>query len=90
MKKKAQTNYARWKKTANPDSTTAKALRKFRKASGLSQRELGKRAKFSQGYLGMIERGICQPRSKTLAPLIKTLNKLGVKCAFKDFGLEAP
>lgn len=90
MKKKAQTNYARWKKTANPNSATAKALRRFRKATGLSQRELGKRANFSQGYLGMIERGICQPRPKTLSPLIKALNRLGVKCSHKDFGLDTP
>ena len=89
-KKKKPTNYSKWKKNANPASRTARALQKYRRTAKLSQRQLGKLAKFSQGYLGMIERGLCQPRPKTMTPIIKALNKLGVKCDHADFGLEAP
>lgn len=85
--KKKATNYAKWLEQADPETPAASALRRLRRKSGLSQRQLGKMAKFSQGYLGMIERGICSPRYNTMTRVIKTFNKLGVKCAHKDFGL---
>ena len=85
--KKFTTNYARWKDRANESLPTAVAMRRLRKKSQLSQRQLGKLAKFSQGYLGMIERGICKPRYNTMTRVIKALNKLGVSCSHKDFDL---
>lgn len=88
MKKKAETNYAKWLARANPKRTTAKALRHFRQKAGLSQRQLGKLAKFSQGYLGMIERGISQPRYNTMTRIIKVFNKLGLHCTHENFGFK--
>jgi predicted transcriptional regulator len=81
-----KTNYQMWVERADPSLPTAKAMRRLRKKTGLSQRQFGKLAKFSQGYLGMIERGICQPKYNTLTRVIKAFNKLGVPCSHEDFG----
>jgi predicted transcriptional regulator len=83
-----KTNYARWKDRAKPSSPAAKALRYYRRKTKLSQRQLGKLAKFSQGYLGMLERGICTPRYNTMTKLIKAFNKLGFPCTHADFGFS--
>lgn len=52
----------------------ARALRKARKAKGLSQRELGKKAGVPQGHISKIENGAVDLRVSSLVALARTLD----------------
>ncbi|MEK4759802.1 XRE family transcriptional regulator [Viridibacillus sp. FSL E2-0187] len=51
-----------------------KKVEKFRKAKGLSSRELAKLAEITPSMLSQIERGLANPSIQTLKVLAKTLN----------------
>jgi transcriptional regulator with XRE-family HTH domain/tetratricopeptide (TPR) repeat protein len=61
--------------TTSPTSTLAFgiALKRARKAAGLTQAELAERAAFSVVYIGMLERGARQPQRSTVALLADAL-----------------
>ncbi|MGG4268040.1 helix-turn-helix domain-containing protein [Peribacillus simplex] len=51
-----------------------KKVKKYRKAKGLSSRELAKLAEITPSMLSQIERGLANPSIQTLKVLAKTLN----------------
>src|SRR5438094_5203717 len=57
--------------TASPPF--AAALRRYRRVTGMSQRELARRAGYSTDYVSMLERGVRLPGPGTLGPLLEAL-----------------